>query len=201
MPVSEAKYNLDFGTEDGSLTGALHPHKVDLSGDLHTKDTNAGALLTALASLSTDIKALVNTVSGQLTTLSGLSSDIKALSTQLSGQLPASLGQKNMAGSLSVTVASNQPSLVSKISGTEDGTASGTERVFVNNLKNQILAAKDRAQSLTYADFGTKDQRITRIDYAAPSIGSGAGFTARKTISYTLIGNSYRRDTITWSII
>jgi len=71
----------------------------------------------------------------------------------------------------------------------------------VNNIKTQILTAVDRSQAITYADFGTKNQRITRIDYTAPSVGSGSGFTARKTITYSLAGNTYRRDSITWSLI
>lgn len=88
-----------------------------------------------------------------------------------------------------------------KISGTENGQPNGPEFTFVNNLRIQILAAKDRDQALTYADFGNKNQRITVIDYTAPSIGAGAGFTARKTISYVLDGNQYRKTNITWSLV
>lgn len=79
--------------------------------------------------------------------------------------------------------------------GTEDGTLTGVQRVFVNNRVQQILAAKDRNGTISYADFGTKDQRITQITYTAPSIGVGVGFTAQKNFTYTLIGNRYRRDT------
>lgn len=85
-----------------------------------------------------------------------------------------------------------------KISGTEDGTQTGIEFTFVNNLRLQILASKDRDQVITYADFGTKNQRITQIDYIAPSISTSI---ARKTFSYTLVGTRYRRDNITWSIV
>lgn len=88
-----------------------------------------------------------------------------------------------------------------KMSGTEDGLPGGTEFTFVNNRRNQILAAKDREQELTYADFGTKNQRITQIDYTATSIGTGVGYTARKTLTYTLVGNNYRRDSINWTLI
>ena len=83
-----------------------------------------------------------------------------------------------------------------------DGPNKGDEKfTFVNNRRLQILAAKDRLMSITYADFGNKNQRVTQIDYTAPSIGIGAGFTARKTISYTLVGTRYRRDTIVWSLV
>lgn len=85
--------------------------------------------------------------------------------------------------------------------GSEDGTRSGPKFAFVNNRRLQILAARDRTANITYADFGTKDQRVTQIDYTAPSIGVGAGYTARLTLSYTLVGNRYRRDSLTWSII
>ena len=86
----------------------------------------------------------------------------------------------------------------SLITGSEDGTKTGLKRAFVNNLKLQILAADDRQQQIFYADFGTKDQRIVRVDYSSAKIGS---YIARKEISYTLVGNRYRRDSIDWSII
>lgn len=83
-----------------------------------------------------------------------------------------------------------------------DGINKGNEKFpFVNNRRLQILAAKDRQMSITYADFGTKNQRVTQIDYVAPSIGTGVGFTARKIISYTLVGTRYRRDTVDWLLV
>lgn len=84
------------------------------------------------------------------------------------------------------------------IAGTEDGTAIGTIRHFVNNRRQQILAAHDRSQAIIYADFGTKDQRVTSIAYTSPTF---PGITALKTITYTLVGNRYRRDNIIWSIV
>lgn len=85
-----------------------------------------------------------------------------------------------------------------KTSGTIDGTLNGTEYITVNNVRQQILASHDREQTITYADFGTINQRVIRIDYASPTF---SGITARKTITYTPVGNSYRRDSINWSII
>jgi len=114
------------------------------------------------------------------------------------------LGQKLSAGSVPVVLASDQSAInvnlnndPIKISGTIDG-ASGTEYGFVYNIRQQILASHDREQDITYADFGTKNQRITQIDYNSSTF---TGFTARKTISYTLVGTKYRRDSINWSII
>lgn len=88
-----------------------------------------------------------------------------------------------------------------KMSGTEDGLPGGTEFTFVNNRRLQIMDAKDRAQAITYADFGTKDERITQIDYTASSIGTGAGYTVRKSITYTPVGSKYRLDNITYSLV
>jgi hypothetical protein len=69
------------------------------------------------------------------------------------------------------------------------------------NLKQKILKAVDRQMTESYADFGTKDQRIIQLDYTAPSVGVGPGFTARKVINYVLDGNRYRRTITIWSII
>lgn len=84
------------------------------------------------------------------------------------------------------------------IAGTENGLSTGTIRHFVNNYRLQILASHDRSQQITYADFGTKDERITSIAYTSPTF---PGITALKTVTYTLVGNKYRRDDIIWSIV
>jgi hypothetical protein len=83
------------------------------------------------------------------------------------------------------------------IYGTDDGTPSGTQFAFVNNLRLQILAAVDRESQEFYADFGTKSQRITSVVFTAPSI---TPLTAVKTITYIQVGTKYQRDKITWSI-
>lgn len=82
--------------------------------------------------------------------------------------------------------------------GSIDGTPTGAKYGFVNNVKQQILAAHDRVQALVYADFGTKNQRVIQMNYTSPTF---PGVTARKNIAYTLVGNKYRRDSITWSIV
>lgn len=173
---------------------------VVLSGD-------QTAIPTTVASLPLPSGAA--TEAKQDTEISSLTT-INATLTSIDSGIPTALGQQTMANSMSVVLASNQTvlnvnaTLVDepiKMSGTENGQPGGTEFVFVNNLKTQILAAKDREQNLSYADFGTKNQRITQIDYNSPSIGIGIGFVARKTINYTLIGNNYRRDSIVWSLV
>jgi hypothetical protein len=115
-----------------------------------------------------------------------------------------------MANSLSVTIASDQvldieldaftspnPDNVMGV-GSIDGTKTGTKYGFVYNLRQQVLATQDRDAAITYADFGTKDQRITRIDYTSATF---PGFTVRKDFIYTLVGDRYRRDDINWSIV
>lgn len=88
-----------------------------------------------------------------------------------------------------------------KISGTINGQPGGTEYTLVNNIRQQILASHDRIADFTYADFGTKNQRITQIDYSSSTIGTGPGFTARMTLTYTLVGTRYRRDSIYWTLV
>lgn len=82
--------------------------------------------------------------------------------------------------------------------GSIDGTKTGTKYGFVNNLKLQILDAHNRVASFTYADFGTKNQRVTQIDYTSSTF---PGTTVRRQFSYSLVGNFYRRDNETWTII
>lgn len=84
------------------------------------------------------------------------------------------------------------------IAGTENGTANGIVRHFVNNRRQQVLASHDRQQSIIYADFGTKDQRVTQIVYTSPTF---SGIQVIKTINYTLVGTRYRRDTINWTVV
>jgi len=84
------------------------------------------------------------------------------------------------------------------IVGTENGQQGGLKRPFVNNLKEQILATHDRIASFTYADFGTKNQRIVQVDYSSATFPANI---VRRQFAYTLVGNNYRRDSETWTII
>lgn len=121
------------------------------------------------------------------------------------------LGQHVSANSVSVVLASDQtltvnadlnafsvtPDSVLNV-GSIDGTASGTKYGVVNNLKMQILDSHDRQAAYTYADFGTKDQRIIQIDYTSSTF---SGFTAQRTFIYTLVGTRYKRDNEIWNIV
>jgi hypothetical protein len=80
-------------------------------------------------------------------------------------------------------------------SGTVDGTRTGTERTFVNNLKNQVLAAHDLAASYTWLDFGNKNERVSSIVYTSATF---VGVTVTRTFTYSLVGTKYRLDLETW---
>lgn len=81
-------------------------------------------------------------------------------------------------------------------SGTTDGTPSGTERTFVNNKKLQVLAAHDLVATYTWLSFGTKNERVSTIDYTSATF---PGVTITRTFAYTLVGTAYRLDTETWT--
>lgn len=189
------------GSDDGTKAGFKRAARVDNTFDLRVgisdgpnkASVNAGSELSVI---DAQARSLLNNMAVLLNTISA--------------GIPASLGQKTMNNSMPVAIASDQspiPVAASltdepiKISGTENGAPNGVEFTFVNNLVRQILAAKDREQYITYADFGTKNQRVTEINYTAPSIGTGPGFTAQKKISYVLDGNRYRRTSIIWVIL
>ena len=73
--------------------------------------------------------------------------------------------------------------------GSENGTTTGNKFIFTNNLKQQILNAKDLIESLTWADFGTPQERITQVVYTSATYPA---HSATKVLSYTLVGSQYR---------
>jgi hypothetical protein len=167
------------GSSDGSMTGIKRGLKINPTFEALVIDEGVRARLDISNTLIANTNALL---AGTLTVSGPFLTDAQLRATPV--PVSATLVDEPI-----------------KVSGTENGQPNGTEFTLVNNRKLQILAAKDKSQAITYADFGTKDQRITRIDYTATSIGTGANFTARKDITYTLVGNNYRMDNITWSII
>lgn len=152
--------------------------------DLLAKEDTLALILTKLSDLATEatLQNTNSTVVDILESVSGISGQLSTLAQEVT----------------QVGILNTETDIYETVSGISD-TVDFIASTF--NRKKLILEAQDREQSISYADFGTKDQRITRIDYVSPSVGTGAGFTARKTISYTLVGNKYRRDTITWSLI
>jgi len=214
---------LMVGSEDGSESGTKHAARIDSELDLRVgiSDGVNKAAVSGAGELSVSDVATHTSLTSILTALAGtldvndssthtLLSAIATILSSIDAGIPSSVGQTNASSSMPVVIASDQsPIPVTatlsdepiKTSGTENGQPSGSEFTFVNNRRLQILAAKDRVQSISYADFGTKDQRVTQIDYVAPSIGSGVGYTARKVLNYSLVGNRYRRDSIAWNLV
>lgn len=130
----------------------------------------------------------------------------------IDSKLPT-LGPQLSANSLSVTFSTDQTPLnvnvmLDAFTGTDpdnvmlvgslDGTKTGTKYGFVNNVRQQVLASHDRDAEFTYADFGTINQRVTRIDYTSATF---PGIIVRKDFIYSLVINSYRLDDIIWSIV
>lgn len=97
---------------------------------------------------------------------------------------------------LPTTIVENES--LNKISGTIDGLKSGTEYGFVNNLRLQILASHDRIETYTYFDFGTKNQRVSKVEYTSVTF---SGFTVERVFNYVLDSGRYRRTTVNWNII
>lgn len=80
----------------------------------------------------------------------------------------------------------------SPIEGTEDGTLTGTKRVFVNNLRQMIMASQDRVSQITWLDINSKkNRRVDKIEYTSATF---PGVIIRKQFSYSLIGNEYILD-------
>jgi len=203
------------------LSNGANKAAIDASGQLSVTD----ALLNTKINVSLSTRASESTLASALAAILASNAALALLATESTlSSLSAkfnTLGQKVAAGSVPVVLASDQPAIPVNATvvggtisadldafsatpdnvmlvGTEDGTKTGIKRGYINNLRGQILATHDRTQALTYADFGTKNQRITQIDYQSPTFPS---VTARKVISYTLVGNRYRRDTINWVIV
>lgn len=134
---------------------------------------------------------------------------IQSTLNSIDAGIPVALGPNTAINSMPITIALDQspipvtatvtfPDEPLKISGTQNGLPNGTEYGFVNNLRLQILDSHDRQADFTYADFGTKNQRVTVIDYTSATF---PGATIRRQFTYTLIGNNYRRDNETWTIV
>lgn len=92
-------------------------------------------------------------------------------------------------------VALSAPAL---IAGTDDGLSTGNVYGFVYNPRQQVLDSQDRVDTYTYADFGTINQRITRIDYTSAIF---SGIVIRREFNYVLVGTRYKRTDSVWSVI
>ena len=200
--------NLTFATDKVDVSGS----NVNVAAsDLDIRNLSAlqdnVAISNGTTSLAINLDGSVN-VAGVATetTLSSVETSVQSIDAKL----PA-LGPNVAANSISVTLATNQSSLDVNLDaftnvdpdsvqlvGSINGTKTGTKYGIVNNLRLQILDSHDRVASFTYADFGTKNQRITQINYTS---GTFPGTTVQRQFSYSLVGTNYRRDNETWAIV
>ncbi len=83
--------------------------------------------------------------------------------------------------------------------GTEDGTETGTQHVFVNNLKSMILASHDRIRDVTYLDpTSKKNRRVEKFEFTSATF---PGITLTREFNYTLIGSEYVYINDNWTLI
>jgi hypothetical protein len=71
------------------------------------------------------------------------------------------------------------------------GNADDINVTFEDTIAQQIIKASDRTKQFTWLDFGSRNERVSKIIYTAPSVGV---YTLTKTFSYSLSGNAYRLD-------
>jgi hypothetical protein len=82
--------------------------------------------------------------------------------------------------------------------GTEDGTPTGVQHVFVNNLKSMILASQDRSRDVNYLDINNrKNRRVDKFEYTSASF---PGITLVRHFNYSLIGTEYVFINDNWTL-
>lgn len=83
--------------------------------------------------------------------------------------------------------------------GTENGTSTGVQHVFVNNLKKMILDAVPRNRNITYLDpSNRKNRRVDKFEYTSSTF---PGVTVVRQFNYSLISNEYVLNNDNWYII
>lgn len=83
--------------------------------------------------------------------------------------------------------------------GTEDGTPTGTQHVFVNNLKSMILASEDRNRDVTYLDLASrKNRRVDKFEYTSAIF---PGMTLVRQFNYSLVGTEYVFINDNWTLV
>jgi len=159
--------------DDDETQSLLNTIATALSGTITVSDTAVAALLTASNSILTSINT-------QLTT-----GTLKVDDDQAQTILTNILTQLNSGG---ITI------------GTEDGTLTGVQHVFTNNLRKMITGAHNSTPTITWLDIASKkNRRADKIEWTSSTF---PGFTVRKQFSYTLAGGDYVPTTTgTWSII
>lgn len=186
--------------EFGRYYGENNPMPVSIDGEINIENVDLDVNLDAFDT-NPDNSLIVGTEDGTkngVKHVARIDSDLN-LTVKDQGVIDELVAANANLNSINNTL-SNPLSIQNPIitAGIPDGDLSTPPVITVNNERLQILASHDREQEIFYADFGTKNQRVIRIEYTSPTF---PGKTAIKTISYTLIGNRYRRDLIEWSVL
>jgi hypothetical protein len=85
------------------------------------------------------------------------------------------------------------------IIGTEDGTPTGVQHVFVNNLKSMILASHDRIRDVAYLDMASKkNRRVEKFEFTSATF---PGITLVREFNYDLVGTEYVFVNDNWNLI
>lgn len=186
--------SLDAADDSVAIGDGTDLLAINTDGSINTVDAGANSKLTDITDLLSNPLTVTDPDSQAILT---------AIDTKLAGTLDTSDAQTHtslsnietlLSGNINVELV-DEPI---KISGTSNGLPGGTEFTLVNNLRQQVLAAHDRVANFTYADFGTKNQRITVVEYTSATITAS---TIKREFTYTLVGTNYRRDDEIWTII
>lgn len=173
--VSGTGNSIMIGTEDGTVGGTQHVAKIGSDLKLEVKDVS---VLTELENLNDKFVAGNNI--GEVSILGTVQTNDTATQTALNNILT----QLNETNGLSV--------------GTEDGLTTGTQHVFVNNLKQMVLSAQDRVQLATYTPVGS-NYRLDEFTYTSATF---PGVTVKKQFTWSDFGTKNERvSNINWVII
>jgi flagellin-like hook-associated protein FlgL len=180
-----------LSTVNGNLD-SIESKLDDVNLNLDEANTSLDSIENKLDTVNTNLDE-VNT---NIQSLEDTAIDIEANTSETNNQLTmANSTLDAIQNALENPLQIDQPVITA---GTKDGTPTGEVFVNVNNIRQQILESHDRVANFTYADFGTKNERIAQIQYTSPTF---AGKTVVRTFNYTLVSNQYRRDSEVWSEI
>lgn len=176
---------LATGSEDGTKAGIKHALRVDNELDLRVGISDGPN------------KAVVDNT-GQLSVSDAAAQTIlTAINTQLaSGILKVDDDQSQvLLTQILAALGSNDGLAI----GTEDGTTSGVQHVFVNNLRQMILASANRQKTITWLDIGSRrNRRPASFQFTSATFPS---ITLVRQFEYTLSGVDYVLTNDNWSII
>lgn len=169
------------GSEDGTKAGLKHAVRVDADLDLRVGISDG--LNKAVVDAAGDLHVADEIAHTWLQDISQkLDSPI-----QVDGTINADMDAFN-----------NTPDNVMTV-GSIDGTKTGAKYGWVNNVKQQILAAHDRKRDAFYLDISSKkDRRLDKFEYTSPTF---PGVTLVRQFSWTLVGTEYVYENDEWSVI